>query len=269
MLNGRQILIALAIKYDGDWDKMYSAISSKEILELEDCYKKFEQSTCKATTILDKDYPQILKHIFMPPFVLFYYGDITLTHNPSKCLSIIGSRNPSSYGEKMTISLTSELSKEFVIVSGMAKGIDGLAHKTAIKNGNKTIAIIGSGIEHCYPSENKDLYNELKAHHLVLSEYFGQIPPDQNHFPLRNRIIAGLSKATLIVEAKRQSGTSITATYALNFSRTVLAVPSTADSNSACNRLIKEGAVLVENANDVLEELEQTAFVGGEIQQNP
>ncbi|MCQ2087413.1 MAG: DNA-processing protein DprA [Bacilli bacterium] len=268
MLSGRQILIALAIKYQGDWNSIYSAISSKEICELNTYLEEFNKSTCKATTILDADYPQILKQIYMPPFVLFYYGDITLTHNPSKCLSIIGSRNPSSYGVKMATSLSEDLSNEYHVVSGMAKGIDGIAHRSAIKMGNKTIAIIGSGIDNVYPQENKDLYQILKKEHLVMSEYFGQVSPDSAHFPLRNRIIAGLSKATLIVEAQKQSGTSITATYALSFSRTVLAVPNTADSNSACNRLIKEGAVLVENAKDVIEELNQTAFVGSEIQQN-
>lgn len=268
MMNGRQILIALAIKYSGDWDQIYAAISSKEAEELEKYYKEFENSTCKATTILDIDYPQILKHIYMPPFVLFYYGDISLTHNPSKCLSIIGSRNPTGYGSKMAETLSKELSNDFVIVSGMAKGIDGIAHRSAIEAGNKTIAIIGSGIDNCYPTINKDLYLELKAHQLILSEYFGQVSPDQKHFPLRNRLIAGLSKATLIVEAQRQSGTSITATYALSFSRTVLAVPNRADTNSACNRLIKEGAVLVKSAADVIDELNQTAFVGSEIQEN-
>ena len=267
-MNGRQILIALAIKYEGDWDAIYTAIKSKCVEELEPCWEMFNKSTCKATTILDADYPQILKNIYMPPFVLFYYGDITLTHDPSKCLSIIGSRNPTNYGTKMATTLSTDLSKEFVIVSGLAKGIDGIAHKCAIDSGNRTIAVIGSGIDNCYPSDNKDLYSELKAHQLVVSEYFGNVSPDQKHFPLRNRIIAGLSKAVLIVEAQRQSGTSITANYALSFSRTVLAVPSRADSNSACNRLIKEGAVLVENANDVIEEMNDTLFVGKEIQEN-
>lgn len=268
MLNGRQIIIALAIKFHGDWDMIYSAISKKEICDLNPYLEEFNKASCKATTILDDDYPQILKQIYMPPFALFYYGDITLAHNPSKCLSIIGSRNPTSYGTKMATQLSKELSKNYIIVSGMAKGIDGIAHSSAIQEGNKTIAIIGSGIDRCYPTENKELYQSLKKGNLILSEYFGDVSPDTKHFPLRNRIIAGLSKGTLIVEAQRQSGTSITASYALNFSRVVLAVPNTADSNSACNRLIKEGAVLVENANDVLDELNQTAFVGEEIQKN-
>ena len=268
MLNGKQILIALAIKYEGDWDKMYSAISNKDVEDLNPYIEQFNKSTRKAMTILDIECPAILKQIFMPPFVLFYYGDLTLTHNPSKCLSIIGSRNPSTYGEKMARELAADLSKDFIVVSGMAKGIDGIAHRSAIAAGNKTIAVIGSGIDRCYPAENKDLYQELKKDHLIVSEYFGQSSPDMSHFPLRNRIIAGLSKGTLIVEAQRQSGTSITATYALNFSRTVLAVPNRADTNSACNRLIKEGAVLVENAADVIEELNNTAFVGSQIQKN-
>ena len=268
MLNGRQILIGLAIKFDGDWDKIYKSVFSHDLDDVTEYVEQFNRSTCNAVTILDVEYPQILKQIYNPPFVLFYYGDISLAYNPSKCLSIIGSRKPSEYGIKMATKLSEDLSNNFVIVSGMAKGIDGIAHRSAIAKGHKTIAIIGSGIDHCYPTSNKDLYNELKKNHLIMSEYFGQVTPDAEHFPLRNRIIAGLSKATLIVEAHNKSGTSITATYALCFSRTVLAVPARADSDSACNRLIKEGAVLVESAQDVIEELAQTAFVGKEIQEN-
>lgn len=268
MLNGRQILIALAIKYKGDWESMYEAISKKDVEDLDKNYEEFAHAKCNAVTILDKEYPQILKQIYMPPFVLFYYGDISLTYNPSKCLAMVGTRNPSKYGEKMAEELASDLSKHFVIVSGMAKGIDGISHRSAIKAGNKTIAIIGSGIDKCYPLENRDLYNDLKTSQLILSEYFGDVSPDQNHFPLRNRIIAGLSKGTLIIEAKKHSGTSITAAHALSFSRIVMAVPNRADCDSACNRLIKEGAVLVETADDVIEELNQTTFVGEEIQEN-
>ena len=293
MLSGKQILIALAIKYEGDWDQMYSAISNKEVEDLNPYIEEFNKSTCKAVTILDKEYPAILKQIYMPPFVLFYYGDLSIAYNPSKCLSIIGSRNPSSYGEKMANDLASKLSNDFVIVSGMAKGVDGIAHRSAITAGNKTIAIIGCGIDRCYPLENKDLYQSLKTNHLILSEYFGQVSPDTTHFPLRNRIISGLSDKIIvinkdknankglltfavgyvnkngeIVSFKLLSNDSITATYALSFSRTVLAVPNRADTNSACNRLIKEGAVLVENAADVLEEMNNTAFVGSEIQEN-
>ena len=265
MKDGKHILIGLSIKFEGDWEKIYQTIMSKDIGDVDPYFEKFAKSKCNAVTIFDSDYPQILKQIYNPPFVLFYYGDISLAHNPSKCISIIGSRNPTSYGAKMATALASELSDDFVIVSGLAKGIDGLSHQGAISKHNKTIAVIGSGIDYCYPSENEDIYREIKKNHLLLSEYFGKVTPDQNHFPARNRIIAGLSKAVLIVEARNHSGTSITANYALSFSRTVLAVPDRADRDSACNRLIKEGAVLVESAQDVIEELNQTAFVGKEI----
>ena len=268
MLNGRQILIGLAIKFEGNWDKIYKSVFSNDLDDVDEYVEKFNRSTCNAVTILEKEYPQILKQIYNPPFVLFYYGDLSLAYNPSKCISIIGTRKPSDYGVKMATTLAEDLSSEFVIVSGMAKGIDGIAQRSAIRKGHKTIAIIGSGIDRCYPTDNEDLYQELKRNHLIMSEYFGKVTPDSNHFPLRNRIIAGLSKATLIVEAHNRSGTSITATYALAFSRTVLAVPDRADSDSACNRLIKEGAVLVESAEDVIEELNETAFVGKEIQEN-
>ena len=267
-LNGRDILIGLSIKFMGDWEKIYKAACSRDVKNLEPFYEVFRKSKCKAVTFFDPEYPQILKQIYNPPFVLFYYGDITLAHNPSKCLSIIGTRHPSPYGAKMAEHISKELSNDFVIVSGMAKGIDGIAQRSAIESGNKTIGIIGSGIERCYPSDNKDLYFQLKKNQLIMSEYFGYITPDQSHFPLRNRIIAGLSKATLIVEAKNRSGTSITATFALSFGRSVLAVPDRAETDSACNKLIKEGAVLVESAQDVIEELSGIAFVGSEIQQN-
>ena len=268
MMNGKHMLIALAIKFDGNWEKIYQAISNNDVEDLDPYYEEFKTSKCNAVTMLDSEYPQILKQIYNPPFVLFYYGDITLAHNPSKCLSIIGTRKPSDYGTKMTNLMAGELSNDFVIVSGLAKGIDGLAHRNAIERGNKTIAIIGSGIDNCYPTDNEDLYQEIKKNHLVMSEYFGQVTPDHSHFPLRNRIIAGLSKATLIVEARNKSGTSITASFALSFGRTVLSVPDRAGKDSACNKLIKEGATLVESPQDVVEELNHIAFVGIEIQQN-
>ena len=267
-MNGSEILIGLAIKFEGNWQSMYAAAIANEVDDLEPYLEMYKHSRCKAVTMLDRDYPQILKQIYNPPFVLFYYGDITLAHDPSKCLSIIGTRNPSEYGTEMAQKLAKGLSKEFVIVSGLAKGIDGISQQSAINAGNKTIAIIGSGIDNCYPSDNKDLYDEIKKNHLILSEYFGNVVPDRSHFPLRNRIIAGLSKATLVVEAKNYSGTSITTTFANSFGRTVLAVPSNAGKDSICNKLIKEGAALVETVQDVIDELNHTAFVGREIQQN-
>ena len=114
MLNGRQILIGLAIKFEGNWDKIYKSIFSNDLDDVDEYVEQFNRSTCNAVTIMEKEYPQILKQIYNPPFVLFYYGDLSLAYNPSKCLSIIGTRKPSEYGIKMATTLAEDLSNEFV-----------------------------------------------------------------------------------------------------------------------------------------------------------
>jgi len=256
MLSSRQILIALAIKHNGIWQKIYEDIQNKVVENLESYYEQYEKCSFSAVTIIDSDYPKVYKEIYMPPFVLFYYGDISLLSEPDRCVSVVGSRNPTRYGEEITKKLVHGISKKYIIVSGMAKGIDGIAHRCALMNKGKTIGILGSGIDYCYPSENKDIYEQMKNENLLISEYFADSMPDKEHFPLRNRLIAAASKVTLVTEAKKQSGSSITATYALSFGRTVMACPANADTNSSCNKLIKEGAILVENEDDIIEEMQ-------------
>lgn len=257
MLSSRQILIALSIKHNGVWQDIYSDIQNRITENLDKYYAKYEKCNFSAVTILDEaDYPKAFREIYMPPFVLFYYGDISLLSDPDNCVSVIGSRNPSNYGEEMTRKLVHKLSKKYVIVSGMAKGIDGIAHECALLNKGKTVAFLGSGVDYCYPNENTEIYEKMKNESLVISEYFGDTAPSTGHFPLRNRLIAAASKVTLVTEAKKQSGSSITAAYALSFGRTVMACPANADSNSSCNSLIKEGAALVETAEDVIEEMQ-------------
>lgn len=254
-MNGRDILIYLSIKHNGDWSKIYNDIVNRENNFTEDmvitCLNSLQS---KAVTILDEDYPQILKQIFHPPFVLFYYGDLSLVRDINKCISVVGSRANSSYGEQVTNNIVGELATDFNIVSGLAKGIDSLSHWAAINNKGKTIAVLGSGIDNCYPSSNQKLYDIIKRDHLLISEYPNNALPNSVNFPIRNRIIAGLSSILLIPEAKNKSGTSITAAYALSGGRTICCVPNTINNDSLCNRLIKDGAVLVENAKDVIDE---------------
>ena len=136
----------------------------------------------------------------------------------------------------------------------MAKGVDGVAHQTAIDHHGKTIAVLGTGIEYCYPYCHKDIYEQLKKDHLVISEYPFMTSPQRKLFPFRNRIVAGLSQAVLISEAKRKSGTMITVGYALEQGKDVYAVPSRIDDYQGCNAIIQQGAKLILNVEDIIED---------------
>ncbi len=255
-MQGREILVYLAIKNKGEWDAIYLAIQNKEKIDNEEVVKyEIAKLKCKYVTILDVDYPSSLRQAYRPPFVLFYYGDLSLISDYRSCISLVGTRNPSNYGKEITASIAGNLAKDYVIVSGLARGIDAISHKAAIDNGGKTVAILGSGIDNCYPKENLHLYEEIKNNHLLISEYPFNVEPDKEHFPKRNRLIAVLSCATVVTEAKYRSGTSITVGVALNAGRSICAVPHEANKESFCNRLIADGARLVESANDVIDEL--------------
>ncbi len=253
-MNIREIIIAEAIFHDGDYDKIYRDLSSHKTFSLEEAHEICKSLKCQALTILDRDYPEYLRHMFKPPFVIFYYGDISLLNEPSSALGVVGTRDPSTQKEQLTYELVSKLCKDYIIVSGLAKGIDRAAHKAAIENGGRTVAILGSGIDLCYPTENLDLYEEIKnsGKHLIISEYPNLSTPDMKHFPFRNRLIAMFSKGILVTESAKRSGTSITVNYGLLFGRDIMCVPSNDLNNSGCNFYIKQGAALVENADDVL-----------------
>ncbi|MCQ2793276.1 MAG: DNA-processing protein DprA [Bacilli bacterium] len=252
----RELLIYYSMKYHGDWDKIYQSIQNKEEFPnpkiVNDLVKDL---TCNAITIIDEDYPESLKRCYKSPFVIYYYGDISLAKDMSKIVGIVGARNPSSYGIEQTIKFTKDISKYAVVISGLAKGIDSIAHETAINNGGKTIAVLGTAINKCYPIDNIDLYNQIKTNHLLISEY----PPNSgminDSFPLRNRIISALSVGLLITEAKTKSGTSITAMHTLGMGKTICCIPERVDVDSLCNQLIYQGATIALSGNDVLYEL--------------
>ncbi|MEG0732452.1 MAG: DNA-processing protein DprA [Vagococcus sp.] len=206
-------------------------------------------------TILDEEYPEYLREIYNPPVALFYRGNIDYLKTPT--LAIIGSRKATEHGKLMVDSLVPKLCENnLTIVSGLAKGNDTYAHQAAIRNRGKTIAVIGSGLNICYPKENERLQEFISNQHLILSEYLPNTRPLAYHFPSRNRIIAGISQAVCVIEAKKKSGTYITATLALEEGREVFSIPGNPinDQSEGCLQLIQDGAKCIWKAEDILED---------------
>ena len=207
-------------------------------------------------TIESEGYPENLRSIHKPPRELYVSGKLSLSDRDA--VAIVGTRTPTFYGLAQAEKLSYELALcGITIVSGMARGIDSAAHRGALKAGGKTIAIMGSGHNRIYPPENKKLCEEIAEKGAVLSEFSPDEPPLKTNFPRRNRIISGLSKGVVVVEAAKKSGALITADFALDEGRDVFAVPGNVNSGKSAgtNALIKEGAKLVESAADILEEL--------------
>lgn len=248
----REILISLAIKFGGDWNLIYHSLKLKKDYEDEqEVLDNCRSLKCKAVTIMDKEYPEQLNRVPKPPFVLFYEGDLSLIQNTDDCIAVIGSRRPTTFGIEHTINLVKNLPQKVVVVSGMANGVDTIAHETAIRSWHKTVAVLGSGIDVCYPSNNEKLFGILKEQHLVITEYPPGTPPNSANFPKRNRIVAGLSKSVLVTEASIPSGTLITVGVAAELGLDVLCLPSADLGHSGTNFCIKQGAFLVETSDDV------------------
>ena len=204
----------------------------------------------------DPGYPAALLNIADPPFLLYIKG--TLTVGDQQSLGIVGARVCSNYGREQCARLSAGLARVgYSIVSGMARGIDTCAHNGALAAGGRTIAFVGCGLNHVYPPENRDLMAEIAAHGAVISEFPLSTVPAAQNFPRRNRLIAGFSLGILVVEASEKSGSLITARQALDMGREVFAIPGRIDQDTSggCHALIREGAVLVRNMDDILSEL--------------
>lgn len=207
-------------------------------------------------TFLDKDYPDLLSQIYNPPIALFYKGRKELLSTPM--LSIIGSREQTEFGKELIEKMMPDFIEQcLTIVSGLAKGNDTFAHKLAIRRQGNTIGVLGFGLNRVYPKENQRLQEYMYQNQLVITEYLPNESPLPYHFPERNRIIAGLSLGTLVVEAKKRSGTFITAQLALEEGRSVFAIPNNPliKESEGCLLLIKDGANCVQSSSDILEEL--------------
>jgi len=210
----------------------------------------------KAFSITHNTYPVRLKNISAPPPILFYRGDNAVDILRSDYfVSVVGTRNPTAYGKSVTKMIVGDLVKSgVVIVSGMARGIDSIAHQTALENNGKTIAVLGCGIDVVYPPENKDLMNEIVKRGIVISECLPSTKPFRSYFPARNRLISGLCDSLAIMEAAKKSGTMITAGFAGDQGRDLFAVPGSIFSpeSQGTNQLIQDGACVLSNASDLL-----------------
>lgn len=219
-----------------------------------------KNKTVNTVTKTHARYPALLKKIYDPPAVIYYRG--TLPNPDAPCFAVVGTRLPTPYGRAVVHDIVTKLAATgVIIVSGMARGIDSLAHQAALETGGRTIAVLGSGINDTaiYPPEHRDLANHIiESDGAILSEYPDETTPLKSYFVARNRIIAGMSVGTLVIEAREKSGSLITARFALDEGRAVFAVPGpiTNQNSAGTNGLIKQGAYLVTSADDILSILE-------------
>ncbi|MDD6369336.1 DNA-processing protein DprA [Galactobacillus timonensis] len=234
-MNERERLISYAMVYGGDWEKITAAVSDRR--EIRSC-----PSPDAAITIYDAQYPDRLRQLRYPPWVLFYRGKIELLGRPS--VTIIGSRKMTSYAAETTFRLAGQISRHCPVVSGLAKGVDGLAHRSALEHGGMTIGVIGSGLGTVYPLENQDLYDQMAEKGLILSEYPHHAGVRKRNFPWRNRILAALGDTLLITQAACKSGTMLTVNEAIALSRDIYCIPYPFDveEGRGCNLLISQGA---------------------------
>jgi DNA processing protein len=206
----------------------------------------------------DPEYPRLLSEIPSAPSVLYYQGQVAIADNQQyiPTIAIVGTRNPSDYGKRWARKISTLLATNgFIVVSGMAEGIDTDAHSACLEAGGRTIAVVGTGLDIVYPPRNQTLATEIRQHGLIVSEYAAGTPPDRPHFPARNRIIAGLSRVTIVIEAPTKSGALITAYQANDFGRDVYVLPGSIDNPNAlgCLGLLSRGAQPILGLDHLLE----------------
>lgn len=216
-----------------------------------------DQHGMQIITCWDEAFPTFLKNIYDAPILLFCKGDLRILN--SMAIGVVGTRNPSSYGRLITEKFCRELTESnFTIISGLARGVDTIAHQTVLNLEGNTVAVLGSGLDTIYPPENRNLAGRITRHGVLLSEYMIGTIPDPRNFPRRNRIISGLSLGVLITEAGAKSGALITAYQALEQNREVFSIPGPINSrkSTGSNLLIKQGATLVQDTQDILVEID-------------
>jgi DNA processing protein len=234
-----------------------SFIETRSKLDLEAEIGKISKLGIQVLTLQDESYPRRLKEIDQPPPVLFVKGK--LLPQDDWAVAIVGTRQNSAYGRQLTEELAGFLAQNKVtVISGLARGIDIVAHEAALKAGGRTIAVLGCGVDQIYPPEHRIFAEKMMKNGALVSEYALGTPPDGINFPPRNRIISGLSLSTVVVEAGETSGALITATFAVNQGREVFAVPGNyySPKSKGTNRLIRDGARPLLDFNDILEILQ-------------
>lgn len=237
-------------------------ISPAEVME------RIAKSGAEVITVLDDVYPRILREIPGPPPVLYVRGMLPLQDEPT--VAIVGTRRATSYGREATTRVASELAAAGVtIVSGLAKGIDGFAHRAALESAGRTVAVMASGVDIIYPPEHRQLAERIVESGALVSDYPPGAKPDAPNFPARNRIISGLSLATIVIEAPSRSGALITVGFAADQGRDVYAVPGSilSAASEGSNRLLRQGAIPLTSAADLLEDLKLAPSVVEEPEQ--
>ncbi len=247
----------MELRFAGIKPKEIHALKNPDWKKVEKDLTWSEKNTCQIISLHAAHYPRLLLEIHGAPLVLFVRGDVKLLSQPQ--LSMVGSRNPTAVGSELAEQFAECLTKSGLIInSGLALGIDAASHRGALKAQGKTIAVLGTGLNHVYPASNRKLAEEIIAQGTLISEFTPDTPPIATNFPQRNRIISGLSLGVLVIEAALQSGSLITARYAIEQGRDVFAIPGSIHNPLArgCHQLIRQGAKLVETAEDILEELD-------------
>lgn len=238
--------------------------------DLEATFKWLDSAENQIITIDDSKYPNLLKSIYAPPPILYAKGNVDLLSSVQ--FAIVGSRNPTKSGEQTAYDFASYLSQAgMVITSGMALGVDAASHQACIDHQQATIAVIGTGIDRIYPARHKELAHQIANTGLIISEFPLGTAPNKSNFPRRNQLISGLSVGTLVVEAALKSGSLITAQSALEQGREVFAIPGSIHNPLArgCHHLIKQGAKLVESAQDIVEEISPLLISAASLNLNP
>lgn len=249
------------LKIEGIGKKLVNKIKEeKGKINPEQLYIKHKEKNPQFITPFERKYPQLLLEIPSPPPVLYYQGEIDISENQglTPLIGIVGTRKPTEHGKRWTYNISKVLAQNgFTIVSGLAEGIDTIAHRGCLDGGGRTIAVLGNGLDRVYPSNNKQLMAEIAEKGLILTEYeYGSLP-ERGNFPARNRIVAGLCRAILVMEAPEKSGALITAHYATEFNRDVYTLPNTPDNIQArgCLRLIHNGAEVIITEKELLSSL--------------
>lgn len=232
-------------------------IQLRKQVDLEKYYQKILSQNIKVITRDDISYPRLLAEISQPPPVLYFKGNITL--EDEWAIAIVGTRKLTHYGRQATEEFAGILAEhKITVISGLARGIDAIAHRAALDSGGRTFAVLGSGVDRIYPSEHKLLADNICENGAIISDYAPGTAPDSGNFPPRNRIISGLSRATIVIEAGEQSGALITAEFAADQGRDVYALPGSIYSpqSKGTNRLIQQGAKPLIDIRDLLQDLQ-------------
>lgn len=244
-------ILAISTKHAGSILSNYQQVLKINLMDV------YHSSRIKVIPFNSDYYPQSLHDLVDPPTVLYAKGDISLLVEPKK-IAIIGSRKATNYSSLALEYIVPPLVEEnIVIVSGLAKGADSLAHRATMKYGGKTIAVLGHGFSHLYPEENKELACQIEGNHLLLTEYPPYVGVQKWHFPMRNRIISGISNAIVVTEASLKSGTLITTDHALEHGKDIFVVPGpiVKEQSKGTNSLLRQGAIPIWDGYQIIEEL--------------